>query len=172
MERAKRKPTQSLDAYDYYLRALASFDQGTRESTSKALQLLYRAIDLDPDFASPHATAVRCMGMQKARGWTTDHAYDIAEAQRLAERPRPSSRLVPAAAANAAGTGRARGARVFAATLVRNCYGLSGCWPPCTDQTGLVANGGFYFQAFDACPLSRASIGARADEPPDIVRTV
>jgi hypothetical protein len=38
---------------------------------------------------------------------------------------------------------------VFAATLVRNCYGLSGCWPPCTDQTGLPANGGFYFQAFN-----------------------
>src|SRR5262249_59413659 len=38
---------------------------------------------------------------------------------------------------------------VFAATLVRNCYGLSGCWPPCTDLTSLPANGGFYFQAFD-----------------------
>ena len=38
---------------------------------------------------------------------------------------------------------------VFAATLVRNCCGLSGCWPPCTDLTGLPANGGFYFQAFD-----------------------
>src|SRR4029453_9007794 len=38
---------------------------------------------------------------------------------------------------------------VFAATLVRYCYGLSGCWPPCTDLTGLPANGGFYFQAFD-----------------------
>ena len=38
---------------------------------------------------------------------------------------------------------------VFAATLVRNCYGLSGCRPPCTDLTGLLANGGFYFQAFD-----------------------
>src|SRR5262249_48555400 len=38
---------------------------------------------------------------------------------------------------------------VFAATLVRYCYGLSGCWPPCTDLTSLPANGGFYFQAFD-----------------------
>jgi len=37
---------------------------------------------------------------------------------------------------------------VFGATLVHNCYGLSGCWPPCTDLTGLPANGGFYFQAF------------------------
>jgi hypothetical protein len=29
-------------------------------------------------------------------------------------------------------------------------YGLSGCWPPCTNLTGLPANGGFYFQAFDS----------------------
>jgi hypothetical protein len=29
--------------------------------------------------------------------------------------------------------------------------GLSGCSPPCTDLTGLPANGGFYFQAFGWC---------------------
>ena len=38
---------------------------------------------------------------------------------------------------------------VFVATLVRYCYGLSGCSPPCTDLTGLPATGGFYFQAFN-----------------------
>ena len=37
----------------------------------------------------------------------------------------------------------------FGATLVRDCYGLSGCWPPCTDLTTLTANGGFYVQAFN-----------------------
>jgi hypothetical protein len=47
--------------------------------------------------------------------------------------------------ASCAGTG----GTVFAATLVRYCYGLSGCWPPCTDLTDLPANGGFYIQAFD-----------------------
>src|SRR5712671_4469217 len=41
-----------------------------------------------------------------------------------------------------------RAGHVFGATLVRNCYGLSGCWPLSTDLTGLPANGGFYFQAF------------------------
>src|SRR4030081_3601962 len=41
-----------------------------------------------------------------------------------------------------------RAGHVFGATLVRNCYGLSGCSPPSTDLTGLPANGGFYFQAF------------------------
>jgi adenylate cyclase len=45
--RAKRKPIGSLDAYDYYLRGWASADLVTREATSEALRLLYRAIDLD-----------------------------------------------------------------------------------------------------------------------------
>jgi adenylate cyclase len=86
IERAKRKPTQSLDAYDYYLRGLASFYQVTWESTREALQLFRRAIDLDPDFASPHAMAVWCMARFKTLGWTTDPAYDVAETERLAQR--------------------------------------------------------------------------------------
>jgi hypothetical protein len=40
-----------------------------------------------------------------------------------------------------------RAGHAFGATLVRNCYGLSGCSPPGTDLTGLPANGGFYIQA-------------------------
>ena len=50
--RAKRKPTESLDAYDYYLRGMANFHQGTREAINEALPLFYKAIELDPDFAS------------------------------------------------------------------------------------------------------------------------
>ena len=45
----------------------------------------------------------------------------------------------------------------FGATLVRDCYGLSGCWPPCTDLTGLPANGGFYFQAFNGSVILPAA---------------
>jgi adenylate cyclase len=52
IERAKRKPTESLDAYDFYLRGIASLYQWTKESVSEALRLFYRAIELDPDFAS------------------------------------------------------------------------------------------------------------------------
>ena len=34
IERAKRKPTESLDAYDYYLRGMANFHQGTQGGAS------------------------------------------------------------------------------------------------------------------------------------------
>src|SRR5258707_160156 len=39
IERAKRKPTESLDAYDYYLRGMESFHQNTQESVSEAMRL-------------------------------------------------------------------------------------------------------------------------------------
>ena len=37
IERAKRKPTESLDAYDYYLRGMAHLHLGSRESIDAAL---------------------------------------------------------------------------------------------------------------------------------------
>src|SRR5262249_11541597 len=47
-------------------------------------------------------------------------------------------------------------------TLVRNCYGLSGCWPPCTDLTGLPANRAF---------ASRLSTGRSPSPSPDMTTT-
>ena len=72
IERAKRKPTESLDAYDYYLRGWASADLVTREATSDALRLFYRAIDLDPDFALAHGRAAVCYMWRASNGWLTD----------------------------------------------------------------------------------------------------
>src|SRR5262249_55938684 len=63
IERAKRKPTGSLDAYDYYLRGQASIHPWTREGHEEALKLFYRAIKLDPGFASAYAMAAWCLGV-------------------------------------------------------------------------------------------------------------
>ncbi len=86
IERAKRKPTESLDAYDYYLRGLESFYIQTRESMTEARRLFQKAIDLDPNFASAYAMAAYCFAVRKASGWVTDRALEIAEAARLARR--------------------------------------------------------------------------------------
>jgi TolB-like protein/Tfp pilus assembly protein PilF len=87
IERAKRKPTESLDAYDYYLRGMASLYQwGTRESISEALSLFYRAIELDPDFASAYGAAAWCYVHRKNNSWMTDRASEITETARLARR--------------------------------------------------------------------------------------
>jgi TolB-like protein/Tfp pilus assembly protein PilF len=86
IERAKRKPTENLDAYDYYLRGMASYHQWTREGISEALRLFYRAIELDPDFASAYGMAAFCYTRRKAHGWMTDRDQEIAEMSRLAWR--------------------------------------------------------------------------------------
>jgi TolB-like protein len=84
--RAKRKPTESLDAYDYYLRGMASFHQRTREAVSDALPLFHKAIELDPDFASPYAMAAWCHFWRKLNGWMSDRVKEAAEGARLARR--------------------------------------------------------------------------------------
>ena len=86
IERAKRKQTENLDAYDYYLRALASLHEWTRESNDEALRLFYRAIELDPGFASAYGLAAMCFHWRKVNGWIVDPAKEIAEAEGLGRR--------------------------------------------------------------------------------------
>lgn len=84
IERAKRKPTESLDAYDYYLRGMAKLHNGTREALDQALPLFYKAIELDPEFASAYGMAAWCHFWRKLNGWMTDRTQEIAEGVRLA----------------------------------------------------------------------------------------
>jgi TolB-like protein/class 3 adenylate cyclase/Tfp pilus assembly protein PilF len=87
IDRAKRKPTESLDAYDYYLRGLASHYKITsRQANAEALSLFNRAIELDPDFASAYGRAASCYMDRRSNGWMTDLASESAEVARLAQR--------------------------------------------------------------------------------------
>ena len=86
IERAQRKPTESLDAYDYYLRGRASSRRWTREANCETMRLYHKAIELDPSFASAYGMAAWCYVQRKARGWMNDCAQEIAEAARLARR--------------------------------------------------------------------------------------
>ena len=63
MERAARKPTVSLDAYDLYLRALALRDRHTDDSVNEAIALANRALAIDPTYA-PAAALI---------GWSRIH---------------------------------------------------------------------------------------------------
>jgi tetratricopeptide (TPR) repeat protein len=86
IERAKRKPTGRLDAYDYYLRGMATFYQRSNEANSVALQLFSKAIELDAEFASAYAMAAWCYVWRKLNGWMIDRVQETAEAARLAQR--------------------------------------------------------------------------------------
>ena len=51
-----------------------------------ALQLFYRAIELDPDFASAYGMAAYSYCHRKTNGWIVDREEEIAETARLARR--------------------------------------------------------------------------------------
>jgi TolB-like protein len=84
IERAKRKPTDSLDAYDHYLRGMAKLHRGSREAIDEALPMFYQAIELDPEYASAYGMAAWCHFWRKLNGWMTDRTAEIAEGARLA----------------------------------------------------------------------------------------
>jgi tetratricopeptide (TPR) repeat protein len=88
IERAKRKPTDSLDAYALYLRGLDRFYQGvaSRQANDEALRLFNSATKLDPDFASAYGRAALCYVYAKTNGWISITANQIAEVTRLAQR--------------------------------------------------------------------------------------
>ena len=86
IERAQRKPTESLQAYDYYLRALFSTYRFTREANLEALGLAETASRIDPTFALSYALGANSFGVRKAWGWSTDPAWEAAEARRLAKK--------------------------------------------------------------------------------------
>ncbi|XSC43310.1 adenylate/guanylate cyclase domain-containing protein [Bradyrhizobium sp. RDT10] len=87
IERAKRRPTESLDAYSLYLRGLAKLYQVTsRQANEEALRLFNSAIELDPDFASAYGRAAHCYAIAKTNGWISGTANEIAEVTRLAQR--------------------------------------------------------------------------------------
>ncbi|GLR91300.1 adenylate/guanylate cyclase domain-containing protein [Bradyrhizobium iriomotense] len=87
IERAKRKPTESLDAYTLHLRGLAKLYQfNNRQANDEALRLFNKATELDPDFASAYGRAASCYVDAKSCGWISATANEIAEVSRLAQR--------------------------------------------------------------------------------------
>ncbi len=86
MERAARKPTDSLDAYDLYLRAMAQFDKFIEEGMREAVALLEQALAIDSAYAPAAAMVGWCRAWQRQQGWGPVSDADVAESVRLARR--------------------------------------------------------------------------------------
>jgi TolB-like protein/Flp pilus assembly protein TadD len=83
IERASRKPTASLTAYDLYLRALAQSYRYTEEGLAEAVVLARQALAIDPSYAPAAATVAWCLGLQRVQRWGALSDQDIGEAVRL-----------------------------------------------------------------------------------------
>ncbi|MDQ2805085.1 MAG: winged helix-turn-helix domain-containing protein [Pseudomonadota bacterium] len=79
--RVRSRPTESLTAYDLYLRALPH-RFATREGNEEALRLLRRAIAIDPGFAAAKGTLAGLHIIRFGQGWT--EKGDVEEAVHLA----------------------------------------------------------------------------------------
>jgi TolB-like protein len=88
IERARRKPTGDLDAYDCYLRGLAVHDRAVtdRETMDAALRFFMQAVGRDQTFAAAYARAGRCYAARKSNRWMVDRVKETAEAVRLAKK--------------------------------------------------------------------------------------
>ncbi|HYM31932.1 MAG TPA: adenylate/guanylate cyclase domain-containing protein [Candidatus Cybelea sp.] len=93
IERTKRKPTDKLDAYDYYLRGVAvatSLAYGVpnevRAALNQARALFHKAIDLDPEFAAAYGMAAQCYIIENQFLPPVNRAEMLPEVTRLARR--------------------------------------------------------------------------------------
>ncbi len=84
IERASRKPTERLDAYDLYLRALAQFHKYTEEGMREATALMNRALVIDAAYAPAAAMIGWCRCFLSAQGWALLSDVEVAEGVRLA----------------------------------------------------------------------------------------
>jgi TolB-like protein len=86
LERLKRKPAASLDAYDLFLRAQQLEYEFTGESYAAAIQYLDRALAIDPAYAPAMALKAYCFAERRVQGWAHDSDDEAAEGHRLAAR--------------------------------------------------------------------------------------
>jgi tetratricopeptide (TPR) repeat protein len=85
-ERAMRKPTENLDAYDCYLRGMAQYHLFTRDSLLEARRIFRRATELDPTYASAYGFGVWCIVVCQTNGWLADPEREIIGGVKLARR--------------------------------------------------------------------------------------
>ena len=81
-DRAERKPTDNMAAYECVLAGRVLHHRSTREDNAAALAMLERAIALDPKYAHAHAWKGCVLGQAWVYGWCADRDATF---QRVAE---------------------------------------------------------------------------------------
>jgi adenylate cyclase len=82
--RVSAKPTASLEAYDYVLRARPALQQPTRANLVEARAVLRRAIELDPNYAAAYAALAETYHTATSMGWAESPLALLNRAEELA----------------------------------------------------------------------------------------
>ena len=86
IDKARRARPQDLDAYGLAMRALSFVFASQPEATRRALELLHRAMDIDPDYGVAAGLAAWCHGQLVMYNGCSAPAQERACAFRLAQR--------------------------------------------------------------------------------------
>ncbi|HEY1260170.1 MAG TPA: winged helix-turn-helix domain-containing protein [Stellaceae bacterium] len=84
VERARRKPTDSLDAYDLYLRAQAEVSKRSKEGLAESVRLAREALARDPGYAPAMARVALSQMMRFNRHWIPAGGAEVEEGIRMA----------------------------------------------------------------------------------------
>ncbi len=79
-ERVRHKPTASLDAYDYVLRAADYYDKFAKDTNLQARTAALQAIAIDPHFALAHAYVAWTYMAEFWWSWSDDPEQSVAQA--------------------------------------------------------------------------------------------
>jgi adenylate cyclase len=85
IERSLRKRPQDLGAYDYTMRAMPHVWRLEKEESAKALELLDKALAIDPEYPLALSLAGWCHAQRSVYNWADDIAASQASARTLAE---------------------------------------------------------------------------------------
>ena len=85
-QRLATEHTDNLEAYDCFLRGREQLWRFTREQNTQARELLQRAIELDPKFASAYAFLAVAHGLDYINRWSTSPSTSVEQAEEFATR--------------------------------------------------------------------------------------
>ncbi|PKA39175.1 adenylate/guanylate cyclase domain-containing protein [Rhizobium sullae] len=85
-QRMAPEHTGNVEAYDYFLRGRELWHRLTKETNIAARDLLQRAIELDPNFASAHAFLALTHGLDYLNGWSPSPPNSREQSEELARR--------------------------------------------------------------------------------------
>jgi adenylate cyclase len=86
IERSRRRRPEDLAAYDYTMRAMPHVWKLENEESAKALEMLDRALAIDPKYPLALSLAGWCHAQRAVYNWTDDISGSQAAARTLAER--------------------------------------------------------------------------------------